>query len=810
MYDSSLDPDVVKLLEGMLDRNPKTRFDIDQVVNSPALKKRLAKFAQPLTNEEYTLLIKNFMVNSPTGLNSDTPTEVLKFACFDIQPVDWVNLQDVFQNTGYILNKGRNTDFKSLDYFAGAKAQDREGQYDKLREFERGQAKVASGQTWNDFVPPQMENEGLTLKKEGSFQKKPEQQSRTVIKIDNGENPWAHLHKQSSGSQPPAVQPPAVQPQKPLLNQLFEQRELGGNQQSQVQTKSQSQQQTTLHVASQSQSTHQQLQQQIKLNGQPVQEQPRTVTQQSQNREPQPTAAYQTAANSTTQTHHFQQPTFQQSPFSAHQTAKITKIQLSDNGQEKRHHFGLMSQRADASQDNSNSINNYPPQPSSGQEPQYGRQTPQFQKQTGPEIVGSISEFETKNVISNSKSEAIGQQKEQALPSTVRDNIYIKDWWNALGQATKSDEKAEVVESQKRFYSKPPSPASELVRTPPSQPVQSQEPYVDTTLVQSEQTGVKVVKRVYATNSFYNNTDPAPKLQSVNSAGVSPKANKQTNFRYEISAPTLKDLSLNHEMLDRDVSGPNSDLKAPNLTKVYSQNTTKQTRLKFEIDNNQAGGQTDSGQAHLSNGQGQQQRQVSNGQSVIKQGSQTVGFETNAPKQTDGSFTDRIVKNQPLVYKNGILTGRTSQYVPQANPDADRLAEQRHKSFNVSQAPVNALTHNSSMKLLETTIPDSSLEQQRQPVQSQAKPELTNKPSNKTFKINLSIHDQQRSVQNELKIASPGSPSTSFTSAFNTNDSNHLNQQSTKNTENSTPVPIEPAAIERSKNQQANVKKFKI
>lgn len=798
----------------MLDRNPKTRFDIDQVVNSPALKKRLAKFAQPLTNDEYTLLIKNFMVNSPTGLNSDTPVEVLKFACFDIQPDNWVNLQDSFQNTGYILNKGRTAEFKSFDPLSAPNG----GQYDKLREFERGQGQVAGGQTWNDFVPPQMESDGLGMKKEGSFQKKPEQQSRTVIKIDNGENPWAPKNTQSNGN--PA---PAAQPQKPLLNQLYEKRE---QVQAQVQPQVQSQQQTAVQVTAQRQ-------QQNVTPAQPVQEPVRIVRQASQGSQPQATIAYQTAPSPAPQP---QQPTFPQAPFSAHQTAKITKIQLNDNFQDRRHHFGLMSQNSDLSQQTPNTTASYAPQPAGAQEPQYGRQTPQFQKQTGPEIVGSISEFEPKIALSNSKIEALGKSQEQALPTAVRDNVYIKDWWSSLEQSANNSEKAKPAESPRKNYSQPQSPKSEPIQ---AQPQKTQELFVDKTLTQSGQSGIKIVKRVYASNSFFQSADPTPQLQSVSSAGVSPKANRQANIRYEISAPSLKDFSSNHEFLDGDVNGLNSDLKAPSLASFHSQNATKQTRLKFEIDTKTSANSTSFGKEQTP---GAHQQQVANGQTAIQQNSteskpqanlpqleqssQVNGFESSAVRKTDGSFTDRSAKNPPLVYKNGVLTGRVSQYDPQGKLGADRIVDQRIKSFSTSQTPVGLSTAETAKtvtlsseqqqttltakKLYEPSPSDTASETQRQQPQLQAKTDLSSKTTGKTFKINLSIHDQQRTAQTELKFASPGSPNTSNTPAFNTNESNNLNPQFQNAAENSGFLAAESTAIERSKNSQATVKKFKI
>lgn len=177
MYDDALDPDIRDLLNGMLDRNPKTRFDIDQVVNHRALRKHVSSFLAPLSGEEYSVLIRNFLMNSPTGLTSDAPQEVLKFTGFEENDEgEWINLQDEFRNTGYILNK-KPAGFDAFQTFQGGQG--------GFRSPPNSTHRSANGVA-NDFSPPPFENAQL----QKSFKKQPENPAKKVIKIDNGADAW--------------------------------------------------------------------------------------------------------------------------------------------------------------------------------------------------------------------------------------------------------------------------------------------------------------------------------------------------------------------------------------------------------------------------------------------------------------------------------------------------------------------------------------------------------------------------------------------------------------------------------------------
>lgn len=174
MYDDSLDIDIKGLLNGMLDRNPKTRFDIDQVVSHPAIRKNMESFEGPISGDDYTTLIRNFLMNSPTGLTADAPQEVLKFAGFEEQqPSEWVNLQEEFKNTGYIIGTPKVTYFQKglLDVFG--KSEDN---------------------AVNDFSPPPFGTQSSPTweqkEVQKSFKKQQENPAKKVIKIDNGADAW--------------------------------------------------------------------------------------------------------------------------------------------------------------------------------------------------------------------------------------------------------------------------------------------------------------------------------------------------------------------------------------------------------------------------------------------------------------------------------------------------------------------------------------------------------------------------------------------------------------------------------------------
>lgn len=177
VYDDALDPDVRDLLTGMLDRNPKTRFDIDQVVHHRALQSNLSAFTSPLSSDQYGIMIRNFLINSPTGLTSDAPQEVLKFTGFeDDNDDDWINLQDEFRNTGYILNKEKQTTFQ-VGFVSPQQSKD-----------------GLVNQIANDFKPVFVDNViSISDRNEQiikSFKKQPKNPEKKVIKIDNGADAW--------------------------------------------------------------------------------------------------------------------------------------------------------------------------------------------------------------------------------------------------------------------------------------------------------------------------------------------------------------------------------------------------------------------------------------------------------------------------------------------------------------------------------------------------------------------------------------------------------------------------------------------
>ena len=104
-HDDNLNADILDLMKGMLERDPKKRFDMIDVLGHRAIVKNRCSFKEPLSSEEFTILIRNFLINSPSGITSEAPEDVLKFLHQENSEEVWINLQDYFKNTGYILNK---------------------------------------------------------------------------------------------------------------------------------------------------------------------------------------------------------------------------------------------------------------------------------------------------------------------------------------------------------------------------------------------------------------------------------------------------------------------------------------------------------------------------------------------------------------------------------------------------------------------------------------------------------------------------------------------------------------------------------
>lgn len=62
--DLRISSDTQDLMYNMLRQDATKRFDIDQVLTHPAITKRLAEFRQPICEEDYSIIMKNYYINS--------------------------------------------------------------------------------------------------------------------------------------------------------------------------------------------------------------------------------------------------------------------------------------------------------------------------------------------------------------------------------------------------------------------------------------------------------------------------------------------------------------------------------------------------------------------------------------------------------------------------------------------------------------------------------------------------------------------------------------------------------------------------
>lgn len=693
----------------MLDWNPKTRFDIDQVVNSRAIKKFQSRFKDPLTPEEYEMLIKNFLMNSPTGLTSDTPRDVLKYACFEPPSEDWINLQESFQNTGYILNKRKNN-FESFE----PSPRDGNGKtFQNLQGFGRGDIEKAQAQTWNDFMPPamvsdssprQLGQQGKTgvqpMQKQDSFAKQPENPNRKVIKIDNGgDNIWGPSPKEA----PQAEKKPQNQSQGQASAQVKPQGQSQGQAQTQAKPQGQAQasQQASLLTQSQispqaqSQSLYFVESHRVAIGEAPSQ--PKGLSS-VPHQSPQPP----------------QSPTLWKTPYAPNLPT---------------HHFGYFE-----SNSLTGSASTTPSTPFGAKDLE-----PKIKKIPNSEPPVAVNPFIADPSPRNNLNVS------QASRTATDQN------WD-VSQAFKKVQKLDTPEP-KRFglnkhldaYQTAPQPQPKAEEPPRQQK--------DPETTSNQSSGVKFVKRVFATGSFVQPSSQTPNnIWESTSARQSPKRQASNpDARSDIS---VKDFASNpqgsaHSSASDSLSINTNAGEQLNLTGVTSPNSKGLNRHKIDLD---------------------QKVDIT----------RTVGAVTQPKEEVKAPAINRTTANQPMVYRNGVLLNKNGaangsltadiQVTEINKPKSDELLESKRVPEPQSNYPASVQsleqyknkfiglaqqgqtqTQTQSLQVSRIEAPNfgiqvsggSSVEETISPMRSPRNDDA-GKPSNKMFKINLSIHGQQR------------------------------------------------------------------
>lgn len=786
MYDDALDKDIKALLAGMLDWNPKTRFDIDQVVNSRAIQKYKSKFNEPITADEYELLIKNFLMNSPTGLTNDTPQEVLKYACFELPRDDWINLQDSFQNTGFILNKKKDN-FEAFQTFQAGSRDSPNGQtFRNLQEFGRGQpAKVSDG-SWNDFMPPMMTPEAPSrsfsgsplepMTKQPSFQKQQDNQNKKVIKIDNGgDNLWASQKGKEAPKPDVPVQSGGLNQQAGLTRQVSQ-----GQSQPQAQAQPQSPYQSQAQAQAQ-QSSWSQVQSQSLVQG--------------------PSQTLNLAQSSTQVAHQIPQPP---------QSPTLWKTPYAPNL--PRHHFGFFE--AQNNQDKSASAT--PSTPFNNKDLE-----PKVKKAPNSEPPASLNPFMAE--VSPRNDLTVSQASRVANDQN----------WD-MSQAFKKVQKLETPEPKRYDLNKPLdlyiTPASAQGQTKAQAPAQSQpqaqaqpkpqaqpqaqaqpqsQPKTPESSV-SGSSGVKVIKRVYASGSFLqsSSSQASQNQWESTSARHSPKRQLFIDGHTDVSVKeTSSHMSAISVSSKSETSSVNTAGTEPlNLTGLGSPLQIGTNRLKIDIDH----------KLDLS---------------------QTVGMMKSPTDNAKPAGINRANTStgQPTVFKNGVLVTKNGEpaangrlladiQVPESNkPRSDELLQPKH-NLDLFSSSVQSLEQYAS-RLQERSQQQSkpllgrfdapSFVQPPQPstgslhddIVSPARSpanEESKKQNNKTFKINLSIHGQQRDnhvATSNVDAKQAKAPEPAKQAGFQVGGSSMSSGQS---------KPAEAPAPERNGNVKSNVKHFKI
>lgn len=73
MIRDDLSPDTKAILQYTLKANSNSRYSIDQVLSHPAVTKHIQEFFEPISAEDYAILMRNFLLNNGNNVSRSLP-----------------------------------------------------------------------------------------------------------------------------------------------------------------------------------------------------------------------------------------------------------------------------------------------------------------------------------------------------------------------------------------------------------------------------------------------------------------------------------------------------------------------------------------------------------------------------------------------------------------------------------------------------------------------------------------------------------------------------------------------------------------
>lgn len=109
---NGLSEDTKDLIRNMLKVDSIDRCDIKWILNHPALTKYKDKFRQPITEDEFATLIRNYMINTKGTEGRDMPDALVEFINMRQQNSN----KKIFKDVNLDINKDYNVPIKSSDF----------------------------------------------------------------------------------------------------------------------------------------------------------------------------------------------------------------------------------------------------------------------------------------------------------------------------------------------------------------------------------------------------------------------------------------------------------------------------------------------------------------------------------------------------------------------------------------------------------------------------------------------------------------------------------------------------------------------
>lgn len=190
VIDSRLSNDTKDLIRSMLRTDGDDRCDIKWVLNHPALRKNVRSFEQPITENEFTVLIKNYIINTKANEGRDLPDALSDFMNLQNQGQVQQRNNGFFDDVAHLSPRKKKLD-SIMDFFGDVskEQQNTQPKHTDQRIFYNRDYESKKMLETRESIMPRFQMFESTFSKQNSgnkheqsrFVKKPEQQRKQYV-----------------------------------------------------------------------------------------------------------------------------------------------------------------------------------------------------------------------------------------------------------------------------------------------------------------------------------------------------------------------------------------------------------------------------------------------------------------------------------------------------------------------------------------------------------------------------------------------------------------------------------------------------